>query len=116
MDRRTTPLAQAGQDSGTMAQLIGVLQNSPYPAQREWAATNLSTFDWRMYPHLTMVLIQAARQDSAPIVRAAAVYSLSRLNAQTEPVLSTLQTLRSDADPRVRQEAEQASIRMGLSR
>jgi hypothetical protein len=116
MDRRSVAVVQAAaQETSTLAQLVMVLQTSPYPAQREWAATNMSTFDWRVHPELTQVLIQAARQDSAPTVRAAAVYSLSRLNAQTEPVLSTLQSLRGDADPRVRQEVEQALGRMGLA-
>jgi HEAT repeat protein len=119
MDRRPTPgaagaAAPAGADAINLGQLINVLQESPYPAQREWAAANLATFDWRVYPHLPQVLVQAARQDSAPTVRAAAVYSLSRMNLQSEPVLSTLQALRGDADPRVRQEVEQAFVRMGM--
>lgn len=118
MDRRVIPAAAqqpAGSDSNTLGQLINVLQESPYPAQREWAAASLATFDYRVYPHLPHMLLQAARQDSAPTVRAAAVYSLSRMNVQSEPVLGTLQALRGDADPRVRQEVEQAYIRMGLT-
>ncbi|MCI0684543.1 MAG: HEAT repeat domain-containing protein [Gemmataceae bacterium] len=118
MDRRVIPAAlqqPAASDSNTLAQLINVLQQSPYPAQREWAATNLSTFDSRANPHLTQVLVQAARQDAAPAVRAASIYSLSRLNVHSEPVLGTLQALRGDADPRVRQEVEQAYVRMGLT-
>ncbi len=118
MDRRVVPaVAQqpALSDSNTLAQVINVLQESPYPAQREWAAANLSTFDCRVYPHLTQVLVQAARQDAVATVRAAAIYSLSRMNMQSEPVLGTLHALRGDADPRVRQEVEQAYVRMGLT-
>lgn len=118
MDRRVIPVAAqqpVAPDSNTLGQLISVLQESPYPAQREWAAMNLATFDYRVYPHLAQVLVQAARQDSAPTVRAAAIYSLSRMNVQSEPVLGALQALRGDADPRVRQEVEQAHIRMGLT-
>lgn len=118
MDRRVIPAAAqqpAVSDSNTLANLIKVLQESQYPAQREWAATNLSTFDWRVYPHLPQVLVQIARQDAVASVRASAVYSLSRMNVQSEPVLSTLHALRSDADPRVRQEVDQAYIRMGLT-
>jgi HEAT repeat protein len=111
---RTAAATPPAQQSATLSQLIQVLQESPYPAQREWAATNLSSFDYKVYPHLTQVLIQAANKDAMATVRAAAVYSLSRLNAQTEPVVTTLQNLRNDADPRVRQEVEQAFVRMGL--
>ena len=118
MDRRVVQASAqqlAASDSNTLANLVRVLQESPYPAQREWAATNLSTFDWRVHPHLTQVLVQTARQDSVASVRAAAIYSLSRMNVQSEPVLGTLHALRGDADPRVRQEVEQAYIRMGLT-
>lgn len=120
MDRRVAPVSAqsaggAMSDSNTVAQIIKVLQESQYPAQREWAATNLATFDGRVYPHLTQVLVLAARQDSAANVRAAAIYSLSRMNLQSETVISTLHALRGDADPHVRQEVEQAYIRMGLT-
>jgi hypothetical protein len=118
MDRRVVPAAAqqpAGNDASNLGQLIKILQESPYPAQREWAATNLSTFDWRVYPHLPQVLVQAARQDAVGSVRAASVYSLARMNLQGEPVLSTLQALRGDADPRVRQEVEQAYLRMNVA-
>jgi hypothetical protein len=118
MDRRVLPASAqqpAGNEGAALSQLIKVLQESPYPAQREWAATNLATFDWRVYPHLPQVLVQAARQDAAATVRGAAVYSLSRMNVQSEPVLAVLQALRGDADPRVRQEVEQAYVRMGVT-
>lgn len=118
MDRRVVPAAAqqpVANDANSVGQLIKVLQESPYPAQREWAAANLSTFDWRVYPHLPQVLVLAARQDSVASVRAASVYGLSRMNIPSEPVLSTLQALRGDADPRVRQEVEQAFLRMGIN-
>jgi len=120
MDRRVAQVSAqtasgALSDANTVAQIIKVLQESPYPAQREWAATNLATFDGRVYPHLTQVLGLAARQDSAANVRAAAVYGLSRMNLQNDAVLGTLSALRGDADPQVRQEVEQAYLRMGLT-
>jgi hypothetical protein len=118
MDRRVIPAAAqqpVGADPDTVGQLIRVLRESQFPAQREWAAANLATFDHRVYPNLTHVLAQAARQDAAPTVRAAAVYSLSRMNVQSEIVLGTFEALRGDADPRVRHEVEQAYGRMGLT-
>jgi hypothetical protein len=105
--------APAGQvnEAIYLQQLTSVLRESPYPAQREWAATTLAAYDWRMHPEVVNLLIAAARQDPAPTVRAGCVYSLARMNANLEPVATTFETLRQDADPRVRQEAEQALVR-----
>jgi hypothetical protein len=61
------------------------------------------------------VLLQAARQDPAATVRAGCVYSLSHMNAATEPVMTTLQSLQNDPDPRVRHEVQQAYGRMGAA-
>lgn len=96
----------------SVQQLISVLIESPYPAQREWAAGNLATYNWRSHPQILNVLLQAARQDPAASVRAGCIYSLSRMNASTEPVMTTLQSLQTDPDPRVRHEVQQAVARM----
>ena len=109
-----TPVAAQLNEAVYLNQLVGVLRESPYPAQREWAATTLATYDWRAHPQIIQVLIGSARQDPAPTVRAGCVYSLARMNAQLEPVTTTFQTLRQDADPRVRQEAEQGLSRFGV--
>ena len=58
------------------------------------------------------LLLQAAQQDPAATVRASCVYSLAHMNAASEPVVSTLYMLRNDGDPRVRQEVEQALVRL----
>lgn len=109
MDRRTQqPESQA------VSNLVQVLYDSAYPAQREWAAQTLATYDHRNHPQVLQALCTAARQDPAATVRAGCVYSLSRLNIQGEPVLSTLQTLRTDTDPRVRQEVDEAYQRLGV--
>jgi hypothetical protein len=94
-------------------QLTSVLIESPYPAQREWAANTLATYNWRNNPQILHVLLQAARQDPAATVRAGCVYNLASMNVATEPVLTTLQTLQNDPDPRVRHEVQQAYSRMG---
>lgn len=114
MDRR--PGATAANATPELAQTFRTLRESPYPAQREWAATNLATFDWRANPHIVAALVESARHDPAATVRASCVYSLGRMNVASEPVLATLQTLRNDGDPRVRQEAEQALVRLYASR
>ena len=94
-------------------QLLRVLRESPYPAQREWAAQSLASFDWRANPQVVPALLQAAMQDPAANVRASAVSCLGRIGAAVEPVFGALQSLRNDIDPRVRQEVEQAFMRLG---
>lgn len=102
--------------SGQMAQLLTILRESLYPAQRQWAARQLANFDWRSQPEVIPALLQAARHDPAATVRADCVYSLARMNAATQPVLETFQALRGDTDPLVRQEAENAVARLGAGR
>ncbi|MBX9679986.1 MAG: hypothetical protein K2X38_14585 [Gemmataceae bacterium] len=109
MDRRTPQ-----SESQAVSNLVRVLCESAYPAQREWAAQTLATYDHRNHPQVLQALCTTARQDPAATVRAGCVYSLSRLNIQGEPVLGTLQTLRTDTDPRVRQEVDEAYQRLGV--
>jgi len=109
MDRRS------GQsESQAVAQLVQVLHDSASPSQREWAALTLATYDHRLHPQVIEALSVAARQDPAGSVRGGCVYSLSRLGVRSETVLNTLQSLRTDSDPRVRQEVEEAHQRLGV--
>jgi len=94
-------------------QLIKVMRESPYPAQREWAAQSLTSFEWRMHPQIVPALIQSASQDPAASVRAGCVNCLGRMGAAVEPVFGVLHAMRNDIDPRVRQEVEQALVRLG---
>ncbi len=94
-------------------QIIKVLRESPYPSQRESAAQSLTSFEWRAHPQIIPALVQSARQDPAPNVRAGCVNSLGRMKAAVEPVFGALQALRSDIDPRVRQEVEGAFTSLG---
>ena len=96
-------------------QLIKVLRESPYPAQREWAAQSLTSFEWRAHPQIVPALLQSASQDPAASVRAGCVSCLGRMQAAVEPVFGTLQAMRNDIDPRVRSEVEQAFVRLGQS-
>jgi hypothetical protein len=88
--------------------MVTALRDSLYPSQREWAAQSLSAADWRSHPEVIQALTTAARDDPAATVRAGCVRCLTRMKANTAPVLSVVRDLRKDADPRVRQEAEQA--------
>lgn len=88
--------------------MLMVLHDSLYPSQREWAAENLSTCDWRSNPQVVPALVTAAREDAAPTVRVACIHYLARMNANSAPVLAALLQLKGDPDPRVRAEAEKA--------
>lgn len=94
------------------SQLLGILYQSPYPAQREWAVLGLAALDLRAQPEILEALLNAARKDPAPSVRAGCIQCVARQNVAAQPVLQTLQTLKSDPDPRVRNDAEQALIRL----
>lgn len=111
------PMMMPGALPQTMApqwgQLIDKLRDSPYPAEREQAAYLMTNCDWRTNPHVAKALIQAASQDPAPMVRAGCVVTLMRMNVATPSVMNVMQTLRTDADPRVRDAAEQAIVRLG---
>ncbi len=104
---------QAQSVTQQVEQLIKVLRESSFPAQREWAAQSLTSYDWRVHPQIVPAILQSAGQDPAASVRAGCVYCLGRMGAAVEPVFGTLHSLRNDIDPRVRQEVEQAFGRLG---
>ncbi|MBI3410570.1 MAG: HEAT repeat domain-containing protein [Planctomycetes bacterium] len=123
MDRRSAPQSAPQQQSQLpmtnpvdLAHYFQVLKESPYPAQREWAANNLSTIDVRQHPEVVAILLDCAKQDPAATVRAGCVYNLSRLGVANEPIVNTLNMLRQDSDARVRQEVDQALQRMGFNK
>jgi hypothetical protein len=91
-----------------VAQMLGVLKDSVYPSQREYAAECLSNVDWRTNPQVADSLLTAARQDPAASVRAGCVRCLAKMNLDSTAMMNTLQALKMDTDPRVRQEVEAA--------
>jgi hypothetical protein len=98
--------------SDAIAEMMNVLKTSSYPSQREWAASNLASFDCHSHPQVVQALLTAAKADPAATVRAGCVYSLSRMGVTSEPVRTLLQQLKSDTDPRVRHEADLALVRL----
>jgi HEAT repeats len=98
------------------AQFIEKLRDSPFPAEREQAAYRLTGFDWRANPQVAVALIRGASQDPAPMVRVGCVMTLTRMNIATDSVMGVLQNLRTDADPRVRDAADQAIVRLSQVR
>jgi HEAT repeats len=105
------PVMQAGyrqEKSSELSQLSVVMRESLYPSQREWAAERLASVDWRRQPQVLDLLMERAKQDPAPTVRAECVRSLGRLKSDAPGVVEAVKSFRSDADPRVRQEADEA--------
>jgi hypothetical protein len=92
----------------TAAQLIFKLKESLYPSQREWAAERLSGQDARKNGEMVPALVQGAREDPAPTVRAGCIRALVRLKANSEPVVEALRALKNDRDAHVQHEAEEA--------
>ncbi len=114
--RPITQQTQLGSTSSTAAQSVPEnirqmqvgLRDSLYPSQREWAAENMATVDWRLHPQVIQFLTTAAKEDPAATVRATCLRCLAKMKANTAPVITVVRGLRIDSDPRVRQEAERA--------
>jgi len=97
----------------SVQQLLLTMKDALYPSHREWAAEALVSVDWRTNPQVVDALLLTAREDPAATVRAGAVRALTKMNVNTSSVVSTLQNLKGDADPRVRQDVEQALANFG---
>jgi hypothetical protein len=107
MEQRSSGMMESrGQEPSGQAiqQMVIGLRESLYPSQREWAAESLATLDWRRQPVAVQALITAAKEDPAPTVRASCVRCLAKMHVNTVPVVSVIQGLKGDPDPRVRQE------------
>ncbi len=107
--------AQSDTSAAVVAGAIGVLRDSIHPEERARAAEALGACDGWASPNVVQALIEAARSDAEPPVRAACLRSLSRMNVRTLPVATVAQALRTDPDPHVRTEAEQVLKQMGQS-
>ncbi len=106
------PTAPAPEPVVQLTQLMDLLHDSPYPAQRELAANYLAGCDWRTNPQIATALITSAKQDPAPTVRAGCISNLMRMNVANEAYKHVLAEMRTDADPRVREAIEQAILRL----
>src|SRR5262249_41670502 len=92
---------------GETPRLVTQLKRSLLPSEREMAAEALARCDWRMEPQIVDALVQSAKVDPAPVVRAACVRALGKMKANTVPVVHAVQTMKADQDARVRHEVEQ---------
>lgn len=113
----TPALVQGQRPTGqNVEQMMTVLRDSLYPSQREWAAESMASVDWRAHPEVVTALVKASREDPAATVRAGCIRCMAKMNANTPSVIQAVQSLKTDADARVRQEADQAlnSLTPGL--
>ncbi|HVS39143.1 MAG TPA: HEAT repeat domain-containing protein [Gemmataceae bacterium] len=98
-----------GQPSSySLPQVAGVLKDSLYPSQREWAAETLASMDWHHQPEIVDMLVAGAKADPAPGVRAECLHSLAKMQADTVPAVEAAKALQSDANDEVRQAAVEA--------
>jgi hypothetical protein len=109
----STPVPQAASMNPNQVQeLLRMLKQAVRPDVREWAADHLVSVNWRTNPQVVQTLVEAATQDSVPFVRVACIQCLGNMGANTMPVVSALRALKSDSDPRVRYEAQQALMKL----
>jgi hypothetical protein len=101
--------------SMSLQQKISLLQTSIYPSTREEVVISLCESDSRSQPQVVQLLLKVAKDDPAPMVRAACITGLTRMNVAGEQMVQTLAALKTDADPRVRQAVEDAMARVAPS-
>lgn len=101
------PAGMSGHPASVPQSLV-TLKNSLYPSERESAAEQLSELNWRSQPQVVECLMKAAREDPAATVRAACIHALAQMKVNTPGAVALVRDLKSDRDPRVRQEAEEA--------
>ncbi len=92
-------------------QLLWMARESAYPEERAWAVEQLPTYyqlNGQANLAVLQALVSAAIADHSVMVRLAAVHGLSRMDASIPAVKSSLDQLRRDRDPRVREAATNA--------
>lgn len=107
--------ASAPAQPANVSQSLATLRESLYPSERETAAEQLSELNWRSQPLVVETLMKVAREDPAATVRAACIHALAHMKADSTAVVTLVRDLKSDRDPRVRQEAEEALNALGES-
>jgi len=91
---------------------VVMLKNANQPSQREYAADQLSKIRGVSMNLAVQALVTAVKEDPAPLVRAACIRSLTRMKINTIEVLEVINEKKTDLDPRVRMEADQAIIQL----
>lgn len=110
----STPVV-APKGMASVEQLIGVLHDSNYIEQREWAAYNLSNVNWKTHPEVVVALVNGARQDHSPKVRVMCIHGLTAMQVKADWVVKALQTMKSDSDSQVQQEVTRALALLSIN-
>jgi hypothetical protein len=105
------PVVAAAPES--VPQSLATLKDALCPSQREMAAEHLAELNWRVQPQVVESLMKAAKEDPAATVRAACVRALAHMQVNTAEVVAAMRDLKTDRDPHVRQEAEEALGALG---
>jgi hypothetical protein len=112
--RAAAPTTASAPEAG-VPQLLATLKDSMYPSERETAVEKLSELNWRVQPLVVESLMKSAREDPAATVRAASIHALAHMKVDTPEAMTLVRSLKTDRDPRVRQEAEEALNTLGDS-
>jgi hypothetical protein len=95
--------------------LITVLKTSSHPANRIWAADRLKVVnDVSVRPYVIDALVNVAKADPQPLVRIAAMSSLTEMGAHTPAATTVMEEAMQDKDPRVRDCAEACLKHIGI--
>src|SRR5262249_4308777 len=114
MPAAPTPMAAASPEATFAAgpaspqHLLAQLRDSVYPSEREWAAERLSREDWHGQPQVVQGLLDGARTDPAPTVRAGCVRALAGMRVTPRAVVGGVRARGAAADPQVRREGRGA--------
>jgi hypothetical protein len=92
----------------TLSGLVLLLQDAPEVAQREWAVTRLAAEDWSGQEEVLKALLDASHKDPEAKVRLLCIRCLVHKKINSVPTIRVLQSLKTDVDPQVREEAAQA--------
>jgi hypothetical protein len=97
------------QNTGPSVEMLGAtLREALLPSMRETAAESLATMDCRDNVPVVNTLLNSARHDPCPSVRACCVRTLVKLQVNGVNMRLAMEELRNDKDPSVRQQATQA--------
>ena len=109
---RQTIAAGHQDDISVMREWLPHLRRWDHPELRERAAMNLQHIDWRTYPEVVDGLLAAAVEDKTTSVRVVCIRVLAKMNVRSQEAMATLEKLRNDHEPMVRDAAVMALVQL----
>lgn len=98
-----------GEAMANTLHLINVLAQSKEWENRQWAAQRLQLATMpTVRPYVEDALVAAAQNDRAPMVKVAAIRTLAGMKSTRQDVLAMLTYAAVDADPRIKEAANEA--------